>query len=43
MRRSATLPKGESTLGVRLAADGTTQTRFNLTLWLIEKSEKVGK
>lgn len=43
MSRAATLPKGESKLGVRLVGDGKSQTHFNLTLWIMENAEKVGK
>jgi len=43
LKRAATLPKGESKLGVKIPADGNSRVRFTLILWAAEKSEKVGK
>jgi hypothetical protein len=43
LRRAASLPKGESKLGVKIPAEGNTRTRFTLTLWASERSENVGK
>jgi hypothetical protein len=41
MTRSASLPKGESKLAVKIP--GGAPVGFNLTLWAMEKSEKLGK
>ena len=43
VKGAGTLPKGDSELGVKIAGDGNSQTRFNLTYWKIVRSEKVGK
>jgi hypothetical protein len=39
--RAATLPQGESKLGVQFAMEAGTVARFNLTVWIFGKDEKV--
>ncbi len=39
---TATLPAGDSKLGVQLQADGGAKQHFNLTVWVAGKGEKVG-